>query len=86
MAANAKAQADYHERIIRDPDVLVGKPVIKGTRIPVSLILNLLAHGYDFGRIVEAYPQLTEDDIVAALAYAGERMEREELRPLKPAP
>ncbi|HEX5504290.1 MAG TPA: DUF433 domain-containing protein [Thermomicrobiales bacterium] len=82
----AQAQPDYHDRIIRDPAILVGKPIIRGTRIPVALILNLLAHGYDFGRIVEAYPQLTEDDIVAALAYAGERMEREGLRSLNPAP
>lgn len=48
--------------------------------------MNLLAHGYGFARIVEAYPQLTEDDIVTALAYGGEHTEREELRPLQPAP
>ncbi|MGH2559148.1 MAG: DUF433 domain-containing protein [Thermomicrobiales bacterium] len=73
---------DYHVRIVIDPAILSGKPVIAGTRIPVSLILNLLAHGYDFERIVDAYPNLSQDDIKAALAYAQARMDREELLPL----
>lgn len=73
---------DTSERISIQPDVLVGKPVIKGTRIPVSLILNLLAHGYDFDQIIEDYPVLTKDDIVAALNYAQARLDREEIRPL----
>jgi uncharacterized protein (DUF433 family) len=72
----------YRERIVIDPEVLVGKPVIAGTRIPVSLILNLLAHNYDFARIQHAYPILSEADIVAALAYAEARMDREEVRVL----
>lgn len=80
------AKPNNRERIVRDPAILVGKPVIKGTRISVSLILNLLAHDYTFARIVEDYPQLTEDDIRAAITYAGERLEREELRLLEPAP
>jgi uncharacterized protein (DUF433 family) len=50
---------------------LSGKPVIAGTRIPVSLILNLLAHGYDVERVVQAYPTLTPDDVAAALMYAA---------------
>jgi uncharacterized protein (DUF433 family) len=73
---------DYHKRIIQDPQIMVGKPVIKGTRIPVSVILNLLGHGYDFARIKEAYPELTDDDIRAAVAYSEARMNREEFRPL----
>jgi len=59
------------ERIVVDPQILCGKPVIKGTRIPVYLILDLLAAGYSIQRILEAYPSLTGDDIVAALAFAG---------------
>jgi uncharacterized protein (DUF433 family) len=61
---------------------VVGKPVVKGTRIPVSLILNLLEHGYDFARIREDYPILTDDDIKAAIAYAQARLNREDIRPL----
>ena len=75
-------QIDFRERITVDPDILVGKPVVKGTRIPVSLILTLLAHDYTFDRIVEAYPILTTDDIRAAIAYASARLEREEVRSL----
>ena len=58
----------YLDRVTVDPDILVGKSVITGTRIPVSLALNLLAHDYTFDRIIEAYPILTADDIRAAIA------------------
>jgi len=72
--------------IVVDPTILAGKPVVAGTRIPVYLILNLLAHGYDFDRIAKAYPVLTRDDIVAAIRYCEARMSREETRDLdKPA-
>lgn len=56
--------------MIVNPKIMCGKPVIKGTRIPVYLILNLLAGGYTFERITKAYPQLTKKDIKAALNYA----------------
>ena len=71
------------ERIVVDPQVLVGKPIIRGTRIPVSLILNLLAHGYDVDRILQAYPQLTRADVLAALYYAETQLDREEIRPFQ---
>jgi uncharacterized protein (DUF433 family) len=82
----AVEQGMEYDRVIRDPAILVGKPVIRGTRIPVSLILNLLAHDYTFAQIIEDYPQLTERDIKAAITYAGARLEREELRLLEPTP
>lgn len=72
----------YWDRITVDPDILVGKPVITGTRIPVSLVLNLLAHDYTVERIVQAYPILTADDIRAAIAYASVRLDREVVRSL----
>jgi uncharacterized protein (DUF433 family) len=59
------------DRVVSNPAILNGKPVIVGTRIPVSLILNLLAHGYDVERVVHAYPTLTPDDVTAALLYAA---------------
>src|SRR5437870_4320727 len=69
-------------RIVVDPEILVGKPVIRGTRIPVHLILNLLGNGYDFERITQAYPALSREDIRAAIQFAEARMKREETRNL----
>lgn len=66
----ANGNNDSNNRISIRPDILVGKPVIKGTRIPVTLILNLLAHGYDTERIVADYPILTAEDVEAAVRYA----------------
>ena len=60
----------YH--IESTPDVLRGKPRIKGTRIPVALVLGYLADGYDPERIITEYPDLTADQIAACLDYARE--------------
>lgn len=57
-------------RIEINPKKMIGKPIIKGTRIPVYLIINLIANGYDEKRIIKAYPELDEKDIKAALEYA----------------
>lgn len=57
--------------IENNPKIMMGKPVIKGTRIPVAVVLNLLAHGYTPERVVEAYPELTLEDIQAAMEYAA---------------
>lgn len=66
------------ERVEVNPKILGGKPVIKGTRIPVYLILELLSAGYDFKRIIEAYPALTEADVKAAVDYAARIVKNEE--------
>lgn len=66
------------ERVEVNPKILGGKPVIKGTRIPIYLILELLSAGYDFKRIIEAYPTLTEEDVKAAVNYAAQIMKNEE--------
>lgn len=67
-------------RITIDPKVLVGKPVITGTRIPVYLILNLLAHGKTIQTIVEDYPEIEKEDVTAAIVYAASHMQYEETR------
>lgn len=64
------------QRISIDPQVCFGKPCIRGTRIWVSLLLDLLADGMSIPEIIEEYPHLTEDDIRAAIAYGAE-MSRE---------
>jgi uncharacterized protein (DUF433 family) len=72
----------WQDRITIDPEVHHGDPCIKGTRIPVTTIVGSLADGMTFGEIREAYPQLTDEDIYAALAYAAEVLRQEILYPL----
>jgi len=60
-----------NNRIEINPKIMMGKPIIKGTRIPVYVILNLLAEGYDFEKIMKEYPDLTRQDILAVLEYAA---------------
>jgi uncharacterized protein (DUF433 family) len=64
-------------RISANPDVMMGKPCIKGTRITVELILRKLGAGRTFADLIEAYPHLTEDDLRAALAFAADYMQHE---------
>ncbi|MFC1700956.1 DUF433 domain-containing protein [Patescibacteria group bacterium] len=66
------------KKITINPKIMVGKPVIKGTRIPVYLILNLLKEGYDFNRIIKAYPELSNKDIKVAIEYAENLTKYEE--------
>jgi uncharacterized protein (DUF433 family) len=86
MDLNDDQTFDFRERIAVDPKILVGKPVVKGTRIPVSMILNLVAQGSSFGKIVDDFPVLTESDIRAAILYAGARLEGEEMHELSVKP
>ena len=71
----------WQERIIIAPDLHHGDPCIKGTRIPVAMIVGSLADGMTRGEIQEAYPQLTMEDIQAALAYAAEVIRQDILVP-----
>jgi len=65
------------ERVVVDPNILAGKPVIRGTRIPVYLIVELMATGTNVNDVVKEYPELQEDDVKAALLYASRLLERE---------
>lgn len=73
---------EEEHRIVCDPRVMVGKPVVHGARIPVELILEQLAFNLDLEDIFGAYPELTCDDIKACLRYAQQLVERERAEPL----
>ncbi|MCS7207015.1 MAG: DUF433 domain-containing protein [Dehalococcoidia bacterium] len=66
-------------RIVIDPAICHGKPVVRGTRIMVENILSLLAGGYTIGQILEYYPELSEEDVRAALEYALRVVREEEM-------
>lgn len=70
------------EHIAVDPQVMLGKPVIRGTRIPVELLLRKLAEGATERTLIEAYPQLKPVQIQAALAYAADALSLEHAEPL----
>ncbi|MFB6098740.1 MAG: DUF433 domain-containing protein [Salinibacter sp.] len=71
-----------HDRITIDPDVMFGKPVIKGTRIPVERILRKLGSGQSVSSILEDHPHLAEEDIHAAARFAADYMAKEEVVPV----
>lgn len=73
----------WQERIELNPDVLVGKPVIKGTRIAVEFVVDLLAQGWTEDDILKNYPGLTTEDIRACLKYASQTLQTERVYPLK---
>ena len=70
------------ERIVVDPAVLAGKPVVRGTRLSVEFIIGLLAHGQTSADILAEYEGLTADDIRACLLFAGESLSRTDFLPL----
>ncbi|MFZ1694032.1 MAG: DUF433 domain-containing protein [Flavobacteriales bacterium] len=63
---------NWRDHITSDPAIMVGKPCIKGTRIPVDLILEELAHGREIFDLIESYPRLKADDVKASLQFAAE--------------
>lgn len=72
----------WQERIIINPEILVGKPVIKGTRLSVEFIIDLLAQGWSEADILRNYPGLTQEDIKACLSYASTALQAEKVYPL----
>ena len=67
------------DRISVDPQVCSGKPCIRGTRIMVKNILGMIAGGYTIEKVLEAYPELTREDVVAALDYASQIIDEEKV-------
>jgi uncharacterized protein (DUF433 family) len=73
---------NFHEFIEVNPKILVGKPVIKGTRLAVEFILDLLANGVSEAEIISSYPGLTPAQIRACVAYAAELVKNERVFPM----
>jgi uncharacterized protein (DUF433 family) len=73
-----------HGRIEVNPKVMLGKPVIRGTRITVELILRKLGEGATHADLLDAYPHLTRDDIQAAITYAADTLAHEEILLFEP--
>jgi uncharacterized protein (DUF433 family) len=82
----AAARDDWEDRIAIDQAVLAGKPVIRGTRIAVEFIVELLAEGWSYDEVLRNYPRLTREDILAALRWVSEMLRSERVYPLPSAP
>ncbi len=67
-----------NDRIACDPSVLLGKPLVKGTRISVELIMDRLADGWSVDQIVSSYPNLQNEDVLAAIAFAAQLVREEQ--------
>ena len=76
---------NWRERIVCNPEILCGKPIIKGTRISVELILQGFAGGWRMDDVLEAYPHLGREDVLAALACAAEIVHAHRFEPLPAA-
>ncbi len=73
---------EWHERITIDPEVLAGKPIVKGTRLSVEFLIDLLAADWSEEEILRNYPNLTHEDLLACLRYASETLKAEKIFPL----
>ena len=73
---------DWQDRIVIDPSVLAGKPIIRGTRLAVEFVVELLAQGWDEAEIIANYPGISRDDIQACLSYASAILQAEKIYPL----
>lgn len=72
----------YHDRIVVDPQILAGKPIVRGTRISVELVLKRLAEDLDLDTLFEAYPRLTPEDVKACIEYAQSLVQGEDVYPV----
>jgi uncharacterized protein (DUF433 family) len=73
---------NWEGRIVIDPEILCGKPVVKGTRLAVEFIVDLLAQGWTAADVLKNYPGVTQDDILACLAYASAILHAEKVYPV----
>ena len=75
----------YEQRIVSDPNIMMGKPVVAGTRVTVELILEKLAAGESIEEILNAHPRLTREAVQAALAFAKEALRADVIYPVAEA-
>lgn len=75
-------EIDWRKTITSDPEILLGKPIVKGTRLSVEFILGLFAEGWTENQVLEEYPNLTGEDIRAVFAFATECMREESHYPM----
>ena len=75
-----KENQSYLDRIIMDPEILVGKPTVRGTRIPVELVLKRLSQDLDLEELFKSYPRLTREDVKACLEFAESKVRRQRAR------
>jgi uncharacterized protein (DUF433 family) len=73
---------NLRERIVLDPEVLTGKPVIRGTRIAVEFVVDLLGQGWSETQILDNYPGIKHEDILACLQYASQQLKSERVYPV----
>ncbi|MBL8817296.1 MAG: DUF433 domain-containing protein [Planctomyces sp.] len=73
---------DLRDRVVLNPDVLTGKPVIRGTRLAVEFIVDLLGQGWSETQVLENYPGITHEDILACLQYASHQLKSERVYPV----
>ena len=73
---------DPMERIVLDPEILAGKPIVKGTRLSVEFVVGLLGQGWSEQQVLESYPNLSREDVVACLRYAARVLQTERVIPL----
>jgi uncharacterized protein (DUF433 family) len=70
------------DRIVIEPGILAGKPIVRGTRLSVEFVVGLLGDGWSEADVLRNYPNLTHDDVAACLRYAGEMLRAEKVYPL----
>lgn len=75
-----KDEAQIRSRITNNPDILRGKPIIRGTRVPAALIADLVRNGMSPAQVVEDYPELSVEDVEAAVAFVASQQDRTEVR------
>ncbi len=73
---------NWQERVVIDPDILVGKPVVRGTRLAVEFVIDLIAQGWPEDEILRNYPGLAHEDVQACLAYASAILRAERVYPM----